>query len=239
MEHELDVLFREDRLLVLRIHGRRSAAEVENHGVASAARGAVHLLELSGERGYPRRVLEARAGGEGCFRHVERRAGVLGEKHDLAHGHGIRRKAPSDGAGKLRVAAVGRCFDIGVQDRHQVGAVELPGLLQRRDGVVVLHHPRRHEQAVVDLVALAAAGRVGKRVKRIEYGVDELALLRLHLRKRVGKRRRVSAAGELHRGVVRHAEDVLGILRVERNLVVDGNLLEDELLDACLGRIGA
>ena len=240
VEDELRVFIGEDGLLVRGQMGSRRADEVVYHGLAATARGAVQLLELPAEGGDARRVLEARPRVDGGSHLVKLRAGVLGEHVDRRQDFGVLRHPGLVGLADLPVGGVRGHAKIREDDRHQVGAVELPGRLEGRHGVEVLHHARRHEQGVADFLPVREIpGVEGKLVKRIEHGIDQSPLLRRNLRKGVGKRCRIAAPHETHSRVLRHAEQVLGVCRVEGKLSVDGDLLEEKLRDGGGGLAGA
>ena len=240
MEHELCVFRRDGERLVRDERGRRGADEIADHGRASAGRGAVQFLEVPVEGRDARRVVEAPAVVDGGNGLVHRGAGTFDEHvqrpEDLAVCDELRLIRAVD----LRVRGVGGDVEIGVEKRHEVGAVQLALGLQRRHGVEVLHHPRREKRVLGDLVAAGELRRVGgELVEGVEHGVEDRPFLGRDLRQRVRERHRVAAPHEAHCRILRHAEDSLGVVRVERDASVDGDFLEQELENRFVGAAAA
>ena len=214
--------------------------DVADHRSAAACRRAVQFVEMSVEVRDSRQVVDVLAVDDGINRLFDRYAGIHYE-HVHLHGdvrilHDLRVICSGD----LLVGGGWRKIEIRVEERHQAGAAELACGLKCRHGVEVLEHACREKCALVDFFAFGALpGIDGQLVEGVEHGVDDGPLLRRNLRERVCKRHRMFAPHETHRRVLPHAEDVFGILGVERELVVDRDFLQQELERRHVGLAGA
>ena len=132
--------------------------------------------------------------------------------------------------GDFLVRGVGRDLELGIEERREVGAVELAGGLKRHDGIEMPHHTRTENCGLGDFrVFFGHLIAGGEFMVSVKYGVEDGALLRRNLRERVCEGNRVVSPDEAHRRVVSHPENILGVFRIERDFGIDRDLLHQEL----------
>ena len=129
----------------------------------------------------------------------------------------------------LLVGGVGRDAEVGEEQLDDVGAVELAGVAQGGDGVVVLENARGEDGVHGDAGPGGLVARVALEGGHgVEDGVEEAAPGRRDAGEGVGHGVHVVAADEAGGGVVLHAEDVFGVGGREGEGGVDGDFLEEE-----------